>query len=174
MARDISSRIATPQGDRNDHFLLLVGKLNYTWSNTESLLIYVIMHLMGTSKAAAVVTFLSLNTTRARLEFIDRLLKIDGTEPAIRRSVSEITTRMKSVQRVRNKFNHCIYAFDKNGTLESTQLLRIADYGDALRYGKVEPLDDREAARIGEALTEIAQINRAVQGFLSAYGISVH
>lgn len=27
--------------------LLLVGRLNYVWTNTESLLIYVIAHLLG-------------------------------------------------------------------------------------------------------------------------------
>lgn len=58
---------------------------------------------------------------------------------------------MKTAARVRNKYNHCIYSFDENGEIEATQLLRIADYGDTLKYGKIEAIDDAEIGRIDES-----------------------
>lgn len=56
--------------------LLLVGRLNYVWTNTESLMIYLIVHLMKVEKEAAIVVFLTLNTTRARMDLIERLAKL--------------------------------------------------------------------------------------------------
>ena len=50
-----------------DEILLRVGKLNYTWSNTESLLIHLIAGLARIDKDTALIIFLTLNTTRARL-----------------------------------------------------------------------------------------------------------
>ena len=62
---------------RINDVLMLVGKLNYTWTNTESLFIYLIAHLLNTNKEAATVIFLTLNTTRARIDLLERLAKID-------------------------------------------------------------------------------------------------
>lgn len=56
--------------------LLLVGRLNYVWTNTESLMIYLIVHLLKVDKEAAIVVFLTLNTTRARMDLIERLAKL--------------------------------------------------------------------------------------------------
>lgn len=40
-----------------DDLLLRVGKLNYAWTNTESLLIHLIAGLCGIDKETAVVVF---------------------------------------------------------------------------------------------------------------------
>ena len=61
--------------------LLRVGRLNYVWTNTESLLIYIIAHLLRVEKEAAIVVFLTLNTTRARIDLIERLSKLASTIP---------------------------------------------------------------------------------------------
>jgi hypothetical protein len=54
--------------------------MNYMWTNTESLLIHVIAGLCGTDKDKAVIIFLTLNTTRARIDLVDRLAKMPGRE----------------------------------------------------------------------------------------------
>ncbi len=148
--------------NHNDKVLLLVGRLNYTWTNTESLLIYLMARLMGTSKEVAIVTFLTLNTTRARIELIERLAKLGPVDASIRSSVLDITARMKSASRMRNKYNHSIYSFDERGEIESTQLLRIAEFGEDVKYGKVENVDDAEIARIDATIKEISEINKAI------------
>ncbi|RIK87375.1 MAG: hypothetical protein DCC69_04600 [Hyphomicrobiales bacterium] len=151
---------------RNEELLLLIGKLNYAWTNTESLLIYLMAFLMRSGKDVAIVTFLTLNTSRARLEFIERLLRLESADPEIRARLTPIVARMKMGARVRNKYNHCIYSFDENGDIEATQLLRIADYGDTLKYGKIEALDDVEISRIDEVISEIIAINRSIFDFI--------
>jgi hypothetical protein len=151
---------------RNDELLLLIGKLNYAWTNTESLLIYLMAFLMRSGKDVAIVTFLTLNTSRARLELIERLLRLDSTEREIRARLMPLVARMKTGAKVRNKYNHCIYSFDEHGEIEATQLLRIADYGDTLKYGKIEALGDAEIARINEVISEIIEINRFIFDFI--------
>lgn len=155
-----------------DIILPLIGKLNYTWTNTESLLIYIIAYLMSTSKEAAIVAFLSLNTTRSRLDFIERLTKMAETAPEDRREVLSIVTRMKLEAKIRNKYNHCIYSFDANGDLESTQLMRIAEFGDDLRYGKVEDVDTAELERIETSIHKIALVNKSLWEFVRDHKIA--
>ena len=151
---------------RNEELLLLIGKLNYAWTNTESLLIYLMAFLMRADKDVAIVTFLTLNTSRARLEFIERLLRLESSEREIRMRLMPLVARMKMGARVRNKYNHCIYSFDENGEIEATQLMRIAEYGDTLKYGKIEALDDAEIGRINEVISEIVAINKSIFDFI--------
>jgi hypothetical protein len=158
---------------RMDEVLLLVGRLNYAWTNTESLLIYIIGHLMATSKEAAIVVFLTLNTTRARLDLIERLAKMAATPAATREAVLSITARLKRESRLRNKYNHCIYSFDENGEMGTTQLMRIAEFGDDLKYGKLEDIDADEVGRIRACITEVIAVNHDVWAFLKARNIEV-
>jgi hypothetical protein len=153
--------------------LQLVGQLNYVWTNTESLFIYLIAHLARTNKEAAIVIFLTLNTTRARLDLIERLAKTSGVSSETRAAVLKITERLSQEARIRNKYNHCIYSFDDKGELSNTQLMRIADFGNELKYGKVEALDDEELIRLRAAITEVTAVNRAIWDFMSAGGIEV-
>lgn len=150
-----------------DKVLQQVGQLNYVWTNTESLFIYLIAHLAGTSKDAAIIIFLTLNTTRARLDLLERLAKLSSTAPATRTAVLELTERLKREAKVRNKYNHCIYSFDSNGELSGTQLMSIADFGDTLRYGKSEALDEGEFERVQAAIREITAVNRDIWTFIA-------
>ncbi len=158
---------------RINDVLMLVGKLNYTWTNTESLFIYLIAHLLDTNKEAATVIFLTLNTTRARIDLLERLSKISSTPPETKTAILEITGKMTREQRLRNKYNHCIYSFDEAGVLTSTQLMRIVDMDDNLKYGKVEALDDRELERIQATIDAIIEVNRDIWAFIKLKGIRV-
>ena len=93
---------------RFQEVLLLVGQLNYTWTNTESLLIYLIAGLAKVDKETAIVIFLTLNTTRARVELVERLAKMAGTPPDCRRQVLEIANQLTRQGKLRNKYSHCI------------------------------------------------------------------
>jgi hypothetical protein len=158
---------------RINDVLMLVGKLNYTWTNTESLFIYLIAHLLKTNKEAATVIFLTLNTTRARIDLLERLAKIRSTPPDTKAAVLAITSRMTREQRLRNKYNHCIYSFDETGHNASTQLMRIVDMNDNLKYGKVEALDDAEMLRIQSTIDAIADVNKSIWSFIKLNNISV-
>ncbi len=152
--------------------LLLVGRMNYVWTNTESLFIYLMAQLMGTSKEAAIVVFLTLNTTRARLDLIQRLAKLESTSPEDKAAVLSFADRLGKESGIRNKFNHCIYSFDEKGAA-STQLMRVADVGEDLRYGKVELLDETELNRLNMAIERITAVNRDIWAYIRGHQIPV-
>ena len=152
---------------RFQEVLQLIGRLNYTWTNTESLLIYLIAGLAQVDRETAIVIFLTLNTTRARIELVERLAKLRKTPVDTRREILSITEELSRQAKLRNKYSHCIYSFDESGSHGSTQLMRIFDSKDEIRYGKVEALDDDQIARIGACIEEIGLVNRRIWKFLS-------
>lgn len=145
-----------------DDFLLLVGKLNYSWTNTESLLIHLIAGLSHTDKDTALVIFLTLNTTRARIDLVQRLAKMERTDPAERDRVLAVTSRIMKLSALRNRYNHCIYAFDPEGGNPRTILMRIADRKDNIKMGQVNELDDAAVQDIENAIASLAQINHDI------------
>jgi len=153
--------------------LLLVGQLNYTWTNTESLLIYLIGGLARVDKETAIVIFLTLNTTRARIDLVERLAKMQKTPPECRAEILEVTGRLSKEAGLRNKFNHCIYSFDPESGRGITQLMRIFESRDEIKYGKVESLDEREIARIRKSIAALADLNKAIWAIARKYGFPI-
>jgi hypothetical protein len=79
--------------DRRMFGLDLMGNLTCSWSNNESLFIYVLMILRRTDEAAAAVVFAALNTTRARLDLIQRLAKIRVGDKALSKNLTALIER---------------------------------------------------------------------------------
>jgi hypothetical protein len=145
-----------------DRILLLVGRLNYAWTNTESLLIYLIAGLARVNKQTAIVIFLTLNTTRARMDLVERLAKLPQTPEQCRDDVLQLLDRLGQQSRLRNKYSHCIYSFDDKGDISHTQQMRIFYGKTSIKYGKVEAVDDPEIARIAECIKDITAINQGI------------
>lgn len=150
--------------------LLLIGRLNYVWTNTESLLIYLMAGLAGVDKETAIVIFLTLNTPRARIDLVERLAKMSKTDPVCRSEILKITQQLGREASLRNKFNHCIYSFDPDSGRGVTQLMRIFESKDEIKYGKIESLDDVEIARIRRSIASLAEINNAIWTIARKYG----
>ncbi|MCY6380689.1 hypothetical protein [Hoeflea prorocentri] len=140
--------------------LLLVGQMNYSWTNTETLLIHLIAGLAGIDKETAIVIFLTLNTTRARLDLVDRLAKMERTEPQARKDILGLTGDMVKVLKHKNRYNHCLYSFDDEGRNAKTILMRIAETKNAIKIGKTQALDASEIGKIRESIRTIETINR--------------
>ena len=149
-----------------DAFLLLVGKLNYAWTNTESLLIHAIAGLSKVDLETATVIFMTLNTTRARIDLVQRLSKLDRIDSKEREQIISLTTRMQKVGHMRNRYNHYIYAFDTNSTVTHTRLMRIADRKDAIKMGQVEQVDLGSRQGIDAAIDALGAVNREIWKFL--------
>lgn len=153
---------------RNESLLLLVGQLNYSWTNTESLLIHVMERLMATRKDVSTIIFLTLNTTRARLDLVERIAKLPAINENDRSFVFDIAGRMRRASGMRNKYNHCIYGFDDEGVIESAQLMRIADYGSTMLYGRIERIDDMEMKKIQDSISDIVAVNHDILNWMSS------
>ncbi len=156
-------------GEAFDAFLLLVGKLNYAWTNTESLLIHMIGGLAKVDSETATIIFLTLNTSRARIDLVQRLAKRDGTDPRERHAILNVTDRIQKVGHLRNRYNHCIYAFDDNAEVSHTILMRIADRKDAIKMGRTDPVDLKATAGIEQAITDLRDINHEIWSILRDY-----
>jgi hypothetical protein len=142
-----------------DDFLLKMGRLNYAWTNTESLLIHFIAGLAGCDKETAVIIFLTLNTSRARLDLVERLAKMPRVDPEEREAVLAVTHEMSRLSALRNRYNHCIYAFDpENGSTRSI-LMRIADRKKDIRVGQTHEIDEAAIAEIDSSLTGLIELN---------------
>lgn len=143
-----------------------MGKLNYAWTNTESLLIHLIAGLVKVDIETATVIFLTLNTSRARIDLVNRMSKLDRVAREERKAILALTDRIQKVGRLRNRYNHCIYAFDSNAEVSHTILMRIADRKDAIKMGQVEPVDAQATQGIDAAIAELGDINRASWDFI--------
>jgi hypothetical protein len=149
--------------------LLLVGHLNYTWTNTESLLIYLIAGLAHVDKETAAIIFLTLNTPRARIDLVERLAKMAKTPGDCRGEILGVTRQLTQQAGLRNKFNHCIYSFDPESGRGMTQLMRIFESKDEIKYGKMENLDEGEMARIQSSVSTLVDINRSIWAIVRKY-----
>jgi hypothetical protein len=156
-----------------DEALLLIGQLNYAWTNTESLLVHAIAGLARTDKESAVIIFLTLNTMRARVDLVERLAKLDRVPAVERKRVLGVTRRLVALSATRNRYNHSIYAFDPETGDVRTILMRIADGKDDIRVGKSTALDDAALAEIRSVITEIGTLNRDIWSLISELGYPV-
>ncbi|MDG4650320.1 hypothetical protein P6F26_17875 [Roseibacterium sp. SDUM158017] len=153
-----------------DRTLLLVGRLNYSWTNTESLLIHLIAGLAGTSKDTALIIFLTLNTTRARIDLIERLAKTNTGDAGERARILALTRQMIALSGLRNRYNHCIYSFDAKGGAPRTIQMRIADRRDTIKVGQTEALDEEAQGDIDAAIARLGDLNRTIWKLISDYG----
>lgn len=153
-----------------DEVLLLVGRLNYAWTNTESLLIHFIAGLAGTDKETATVIFLTLNTTRARVSLVERLAKMKGRDAAERAGVLDLTGRIMRLSALRNRYNHSIYAFDSEGGNPRTILMRISDRRDDIRMGQSCAIDTAAVSDIRAAAKALHELNVQIWRHIGTYG----
>jgi hypothetical protein len=153
-----------------DRLLMLVGRINYVWANTESLLIHLIAGLCKIDKDRAVVIFLTLNTARARLDLVERLSKLDDVAVEQRDAILAVTRRMTKVSALRNRLNHSIYAFDPESGQAKTILMRISDRKDSLKIGRNDLVDLGAIAEIEQDIALIGQINADIWHIIRKFG----
>ncbi len=142
-----------------DDFLLKIGKLNYSWTNTESLLIHFIAGLAGCDKEAATIIFLTLNTSRARMDLVERLAKLPRVPEKEREEVLALTRAMSQLSGLRNRYNHCIYAFDKESGSTRSIMMRIADRKKDIKVGASQKIDAAALSEIDASLASLSELN---------------
>ena len=106
----------------------------------------------------------------ARIDLVDRLSKLDRVAPQERDRILSLTSQIKKQSGLRNRYNHCIYAFDTAGCNPRSILMRIADRKDRLMIGQVNDLDAAAAQDVQEAINELAAINRHIWQTVSDFG----
>ncbi len=143
-----------------DGLLLLIGRLNYAWTNTESLLIHLIAGLARTDKDRAIIIFLTLNTTRARVDLVERLAKLEDAPEDQKSRVLAFTQAMMRYSGLRNRYSHSIYAFDPESGDARTIMMRIADRKDGLKIGRSDVIDATAIGEIENAIADLSDLNK--------------
>ncbi len=159
-----------PAASSFDGALQEIGRLTYVWTNTESLLVHVIAGLIGCDKDTALILFLTLNTTRARVDLVERLAKHKGLPEADLNRLLQVTKKMVRHAAERNRYNHAIYAFDPEGGGISTIQMRIADRRDAIRMGEKRRLDAEAISGLRETISDLTTLNRDLWEMIRAFG----
>ena len=153
---------ASASADRRTLILALIGNLIVSWSNNESLFIYVLMLFLETDQSSAAIVFATLNTTRARLDLIQRLAKIKLKDEKLDKVLSKLIDRFNRSTALRNEFNHCMYITDAAGQITHTQSMRIVESREHLQFGISKPLDDARLKHMIDAAREMSNINRDI------------
>ncbi len=144
----------------------LIGQLVFSWSNNESLLIYVLMVLLQTDEPAAATVFSTLNTTRARLDLVSRLARIKLADRATRAALDDVVARFNEINQVRNEFLHAMYAVDANGTITHTQTMRLVNKAGRLSFGQQHAIDRERIEGLLRTCNELRALNRQVWDLL--------
>jgi hypothetical protein len=157
---------AHQSASRRTFILAVIGNLVYSWSNNESMFIYVLMLLMKTDEASATVVFATLNTTRARLDLVERLAKIKIKDRTIEKELERLVAKFNDYTRIRNEFNHCMYTVDEHGEITHTHSIRMHSARGRLQLGVVRKLDEPRLKEMLDAIRNLTQLNRDIWNFL--------
>ena len=158
--------VSHKSADRRTEILALIGNLVYSWSNNESMFIYVIMLLLGTDQAAATIVFATLNTTRARLDLVQRLAAVKISNKALAKRLDGLIRRFNECTRFRNEFNHCSYTLSDRGEITHTQILRLQERNGKLELGQVRKMDRHRINAIVDTINELRAVNRELWAIL--------
>ena len=158
--------VAPKSADRRTTVLALIGNLVFSWSNNESLFIYLLMILLRTDQTSAAIVFATLNTTRARLDLIQRLARTQVTDRAIIRTLDDLIERFNDYTRIRNEFNHCMYNVDSRGDITHTHSIRIVETRKRLQLGEVKPMDDARIKEMVMTVQGLKMLNRDIWNFM--------
>ncbi len=152
--------------DERTNVLALIGSLVFTWSNNESMFIYFLMVLLKTDFSSAAITFVSLNTTRARLDLVRRLAKEKVDDPDMVRRVEKLIERFNACTKIRNEFNHCIYQLNEAGQFTHTTILRVTEKKSDIQFAEVREFDTKRINEMTRTIGKLTQLNRDLWDFL--------
>lgn len=152
--------------DQRTRVLALIGNLVFAWSNNESMFIYLLMILLRTDLQSAAVVFMTLNTTRARLDLIRRLAKSKIGDPLMMRKLERMIERFNDCTKVRNDFNHCIYQVDASGMITHTSVLRLRETKSSVEIDEMRPFDDKRMRELTKTIKSLTLLNREIWAFL--------
>lgn len=165
---------AINSADHRTMVLALIGNLVFSWSNNESMFIYVLMLLLETDEVSAAIVFATLNTTRARLDLVQRLAKAKITNKETAQDLERLIARFNVCTRIRNEFNHCMYAVSDRGEITHTHAMKIRESAGRLVLGEVRPVDESRVRELIKVVEDLKVLNRELWDLLPRLQVSIH
>ena len=164
-AIETAARDASATSARGDVFAL-IGHLSYSWSNNESLLVYFIMLLLRCDRASALIVFGTLNTSRARVDLVQRLARVKLTDRALSGELKRLMARFESGTRLRNDLLHAMFTVNEAGEITQTHAMRLEERAKGLRFGAAKPMDGARIEAIRAEIRAMTELNRDHWRFL--------
>lgn len=152
-------KVSHETSSRRTLILGLIGNLSFCWSNNESMFIYVIMILLKTDETSAKVVFGTLNTTRARIDLVERLAAVHLTDAKLARELKRIIRHFNDCTKLRNEFIHCMFNLSPEGDITHTHSLRIQVQKGELQTGVTKELDDERIKQIAQTVRKLIKVN---------------
>ena len=163
---DAIEAFAPQSADQRTRILALIGNLVSSWSNNESMFIYLLMVLLQTDFNSAAIVFMTLNTTRARLDLIRRLARSRVADPALLKKLDQLIDRFNRSTKIRNEFNHCVYRVNDKAEITHVDILRIKENKEGMSLVTTKAFDNNRIKEILSAIRRLKQINRDIWEFL--------
>jgi hypothetical protein len=157
---------AIDSADHRTMILALIGNLVFSWSNNESMFIYVLMILLETDEVSAAIVFATLNTTRARIDLVQRLAKAKIHDKDVAKGLERLIDRFNDCTRVRNEFNHCMYTVSERGEITHTHAMKIRESGGRLVLGEIRAMDQARIRDLIKTVNNLKKLNRELWDFL--------
>ncbi|OKL42607.1 hypothetical protein [Pseudovibrio exalbescens] len=157
---------ADTTSDQRTRFLALIGTLNFSWSNNESLFVYVLMLLLSIDQKSAAIVFFTLNTSRARLDLIGRLSKTNLKDKQVRGELRGLIRQFERITKTRNELNHCMFVLDDHGAITHTHSMRVTETKEQVFLGRVRPVNAARLAELDTTLSKLKSFNRDFWAFL--------
>lgn len=151
----------TPQGLADS-----IGQLVVIGSNSDSLLIRVLMLLLGTDEQSAALVHSAMSRTQTRLELVRRLTLLKVADLSIRRSFDAILDRIGDAQRRRDAFLTALYSMDERGEVTHAQMMRFVEKGGRPSFGDHQPIDGGQIDELQQVEKELRTLNRTLEDFL--------
>ncbi|AWM86120.1 hypothetical protein [Microvirga sp. 17 mud 1-3] len=164
---------AIDSADHRTMVLALIGNLVFSWSNNESMFIYVLMLLLETDEVSAAIVFATLNTTRARLDLVQRLAKAKIADKGTAQVLDGLIARFNTCTRIRNEFNHCMYVVSDRGEITHTHAMKIRESAGRLVLGEVRAVNEARIGELVKTVEDLKILNRELWDFLPRLQASV-
>ncbi len=110
--------------------------------------------------------FATLNTTRARLDLVERLARIKIRERTVQKALERIIAQFNELTKIRNEFNHCMYTLNERGEITHTHSIRMQEVQGKLQLGVVRKMDDARIKEMLQAIRAMTKLNREIWDFL--------
>lgn len=150
--------------------LFEIGRMTYVWTNTESLLVHLISALLDCDKDRALLVYLTLNTTRARIDLVERLAKSGFTSKERSEKVLDCTRRLAKFSGARNLYNHAIYSVNSEDGGISTIQMRISETKQGLKIGRRKRLDRAAIEDIQQVIRDLTELNQEMWQIVHSFG----
>jgi hypothetical protein len=124
------------------------------------------MLLLDTNEAAAAIVFSTLNTTRARLDLVQRLAKISLRDKALKAELDEIVDAFSASTRLRNDLSHATFVIGDGGEITHTQSMKLEERKGQLRFGIRRTIDQQRLDEIAAAVRGLYTLNRRIWDLL--------